>query len=73
MAASLTEQALNLPIEDRRRLVDDIWASIDAETPAEALTSDEEKLLDERSADYRRNPDGARPWAQVRDSISGTR
>jgi len=51
MAESLIDQARSLPI--------------DAETPAEALTPAEEKLLDERAADYRRNPDAARPWAEV--------
>ena len=66
----LFEEALKLPVPERRKLADDIYESID-EAEYEFLLSDEQKAeLDRRLADARENPDKLIPWEVVRERLS---
>jgi len=65
MAISVVD-ALDLPVQDRLRLVAQIWDSI-AETPeAIQLTPETRRLLVERLEAHRKNPSAGSPWAEVK-------
>ena len=68
MAVNLSE-ILQLPVEERIRLVESIWDSI-AECPeALELTDDMKRELDRRLADLEENPDSGIPWEQVKAKL----
>jgi putative addiction module component (TIGR02574 family) len=65
MAISVID-TLELPVQDRLRLVAQIWESI-AETPeAIQLTPETKQLLAERLEAHRRDPNAGSPWAEVK-------
>ncbi len=60
---------LNLPVEERLRLVEDLWDSI-AEVPeAIELTETQRGELDERLERYRLDPQAGSPWQDVKARI----
>ena len=60
---------LDLPENERIKLVAEIWESI-AECPEQIDLSDETReLLRKRSATYRADPDSGSPWAEVKERI----
>lgn len=65
---SVTE-ILELPVDERIRLVELIWESI-AAVPEAAPVSDELKVeLDRRLAEFEANPEAGSPWEEVRERI----
>lgn len=64
----LLEQALKLPISERRQLADDIYESLDASPEAVSLTSEQRAELLRRLEDYEQNPGGGRSWKDMRDA-----
>lgn len=65
MAISVLD-ALELPVQDRLRLVAQIWDSI-AETPeAIQLTPETRTLLAQRLEAHRNAPGAGLPWAEVK-------
>ncbi|CAN5310572.1 hypothetical protein BH20ACI2_BH20ACI2_07060 [soil metagenome] len=67
--SALLEQALKLPISDRRKLADDIYDSIDPVKDEFRLTDEKKAELDRRIADARENPDKLIPWELVRERL----
>ena len=66
----LFEEALKLPVPERRKLADDIYESID-EAEYEFFLSDEQKAeIDRRLVDARENPDKLIPWEVVQERLS---
>ena len=59
----------DLPIEERLRLVEDLWDSIAADQSHLPLTEAQRALLDERLAKYRESQEPGRPAHQVIDDI----
>lgn len=60
---------LELPVEERIRLVEAIWDSI-AEVPEAVEVSEEQKAeLSKRMKAYRANPSAGSPWAEVKARI----
>jgi putative addiction module component (TIGR02574 family) len=69
MKAITANDLLGLPVEERLRLVEDLWDSI-AEVPEAVELSDEQrKELDERLEQFHRDPEAGSPWKDVRDRI----
>ena len=69
MKAITANDLLGLPVEERLRLVEDLWDSI-AEVPEAVELSDEQrKELDERLEQFLRDPEAGSPWKDVRDRI----
>lgn len=64
--SALLEQALKLPISERRRLADDIWDSIAAEPRAVEITPEQKAELDRRIEYNRLNPDDVVSWETVK-------
>lgn len=60
---------LNLSVDDRIQLVQDIWASIAAEVPNPTLPLWQQEELDRRWAEYLRTPDDVQSWDEVRQEI----
>lgn len=60
-----------LPIADRLRLVEDLWDTIAAEAPDDALPVSPELQAesDNRLAAHRSDPSATQPWEEVRSRI----
>ncbi|HAZ60468.1 MAG TPA: hypothetical protein DCY89_02695 [Gammaproteobacteria bacterium] len=59
-----------LAVEDRLRLVEQIWDSIAADSAAVPLTNPQRVELDRRIADHEANPDDIVSWEDVKASVS---
>jgi putative addiction module component (TIGR02574 family) len=59
-----------LAVEDRLELVEQIWNSIAADSPAVPLTDQQRAELDRRIADHETNPDDVVSWEDVKASVS---
>jgi putative addiction module component (TIGR02574 family) len=70
MSPSQLEAILRLSVEDRIQLVEAIWDSISEHPDSLPITDAQREELDRRLAEHRRNPQDARPWSEVRDSLS---
>ncbi len=72
MAVKLSE-LLELPVEERLKLVEALWESV-AECPeALALTPAQKQELDRRLADYERDPAAGVPWAELKQRLLASR
>ena len=59
-----------LNVDDRLRLIDEIWASVVHDDPGLAdLTPEEWAEIDRRVADHERHPESAVPWEAVKAGI----
>jgi putative addiction module component (TIGR02574 family) len=56
---TLRREIAKLPIEQRMRLIEEVWDDIEAEIDPE-LTPEQEALLEERYLEHLRNPDAPR-------------
>ncbi len=63
-------QAIELSVDQRIKLVEDIWDSI-AEIPESVKLPDWHKQeLEQRLEAYYNDPDSGSPWAEVKDRIT---
>ena len=65
------EALRRLSVSERLRLVEDLWDSIAADAPDEALpvTPELAAELDRRLAEHEANPDDVVPWEEVRAQL----
>ncbi len=62
-------EILELPVDERIRIVELIWDSI-AASPEAVPVSDELKVeLDRRLAEFEADPEAGSPWEEVRERI----
>jgi putative addiction module component (TIGR02574 family) len=54
-----------LSVDERLRLVQEIWDSIATESERVSLTEAQEQEIDRRLSTHASNPDAAIPWEQV--------
>ena len=64
---------LELPVQDRLQLVEDIWNSIADAPEALELTDEDKRLIDDRLEERRRNPKAGAPWEEVYARITSRR
>ena len=64
-----TVDILELSIEERIQMVEEIWDSIAAVPEAIALSEEQKDELDRRLKAYHRNPDAGSPWMEVRERV----
>ena len=69
----LTEQAKNLSISDRIRLVEEIWDTIAEENEAFELTEAQKRELDRRIESARSNPGQGRTWDEIKAEFMKSR
>jgi putative addiction module component (TIGR02574 family) len=60
---------LALPVEERLRLVEEIWDSIAAVPEAVKLTDAQRAELDARLDAHRRHPTEGSPWTEVKQRL----
>jgi putative addiction module component (TIGR02574 family) len=70
---TLLEQALRLPVAERRKLADEIYDSIEAEDQHLHLTDEQKAELERRMEDYEKDPGGNLSWEEVRDAALARR
>jgi putative addiction module component (TIGR02574 family) len=73
MTRPVLEDALRLPVAERIELVQAIWDSVVAESPAVPVTPEQRAELDRRLADAEADPSNERPWSEVRASLERSR
>lgn len=66
---TILEQALKLPIQERRKLADDIYDSIDASDEEFYLTPEQEAELNRRIEYNRQNPENVVAWDDVKERL----
>jgi putative addiction module component (TIGR02574 family) len=72
MAVKLSE-LLELPVEERLKLVEALWESV-AECPeALELTAAQKQELDRRLAAYEHDPAAGVPWAELKQRLLASR
>jgi putative addiction module component (TIGR02574 family) len=64
---------LELPLEERLQLVEDIWNSIADAPEALQLSNKDKRLIDERLRSRQSNPKAGSPWAEVYARITSRR
>ncbi|TDJ09967.1 MAG: addiction module protein [Gammaproteobacteria bacterium] len=72
MAVSLSE-VLNLPLEERLRLVESIWDSIAQFPEALELTEAQRLELDRRLESYEADPNAGVPWVELKARLLADR
>jgi putative addiction module component (TIGR02574 family) len=65
-ATALLEEARQLSVAERVELVGDLWDTILPEQDQLPLSDAHRKVLDERMARYRENPNEGSSWEEVR-------
>jgi len=61
---------IQVPVEERLRLLDDIWNSIADAPNALKLSDEDKKLIDERLEARRQNPSAGSSWEEVYTRIT---
>ena len=65
----LTEEIKKLSKSEKLLLVSELWDDI-ADSPEEVLLSEaQERLLDERYEQFRKDPEEGKPWSEVKERI----
>lgn len=57
---------LRLPVNERIKLVEDIWDSIALESGAVDITPEQRAELDRRIEEYEKDPTGNIPWETIK-------
>jgi putative addiction module component (TIGR02574 family) len=65
-------EILQLSVDERIQLVQDIWDSIAAVPEAIRLTDAQRQELDRRLAEYEKNPDEGIPWEEFKNQLGLT-
>jgi putative addiction module component (TIGR02574 family) len=63
------QEILNLSVEKRLEVIEEIWDSIASDKEAIPLTSAQRRELDRRKTEHRADPSAATPWAEVRSRL----
>ena len=73
MVMELTEQAKNLSIPERIRLVEEIWDTIAEDNEAFELTDAQKRELDRRLESRQSNPGQGRTWEEIKAEFMKSR
>jgi len=69
MSKVTVTDALELSIPERIQLVEDIWDTIAHQQDAVTLSEEEKRVIDQRLAEYHKNPVMGSPWSDVKKRI----
>jgi putative addiction module component (TIGR02574 family) len=64
-------EVLQLSIDERIKLAEDIWESIAASPQPLILTDEQGAELDRRLEDYHKHPEDGTPWEVVKKRVLG--
>lgn len=65
----IVEAFRRLPVDERARLVEELWDEVTREIEARPLTEAERRLLDERIREHDEAPTDVEAWETARDDI----
>jgi len=68
MAHPAFEEIFRLPVDERIRLVEDLWNSIPIREDLQ-LSPEQQRQLDAAIDGYERDPEGGIPWEEVKAHI----
>jgi putative addiction module component (TIGR02574 family) len=71
--STVLSQALSLGVEDRLKLIEEIWDSLVATPEAIPVTEAQRRELAKRRRAHARNPLSAKSWEQVRAKLERRR
>lgn len=69
MGSVLPDDILAMSVDERIRLVEEVWDSIAATPEAVPLTAAQREQLDTRLEAYEENPQAGSPWEEVKARI----
>lgn len=69
MNAIIREEISHMSIEEKILLVEDLWDIIAASEEDIDLTDTQIKELEQRDANYKKNPDSARSWESFKADL----
>jgi len=69
MANPVRDELLQLPLEERIELVEDLWDSIAADAESVPVPESHRRELARRRAAHREDPTAVRPWEEVRQRL----
>jgi putative addiction module component (TIGR02574 family) len=67
--SAFPKDLLNLSVDDRLQLLDELWESIRREPDSLPLTDEQKSELDRRLEEHQRDPEAAEPWPAVMEKI----
>ena len=73
MIAERIPELKNLTIEEKLALVGELWDEVAASADSLPPRHDHVQILEERLAEYKRNPQDVSTWNDVRQRILGSR
>jgi len=65
----IVEAFRKLPVDERARLVEELWDEVASELEQRPLGEAERRLLDERIRQHNENPTDVETWERTRDDI----
>lgn len=65
----LAQELKKLNVIDRLNIISEIWDEIKDSEELEAVSESEKRLLLNRLANYRANPDSATEWGELRQEV----
>jgi putative addiction module component (TIGR02574 family) len=68
-STELRDRALSLPLEERMKLADELWASIRRDQADLPLWPWQERILDQRLAKLDENPHAGSSWEEVKAEL----
>ena len=63
------DELRQLSVEDRLQLIEDVWASLEADEDTIEVPEWHKQILDERLAEFERHPDEGQSWDEVKADI----
>ena len=66
----LTKEIKSLSKSEKLLLINDLWDDVSEEMENSELSDSQIKLLDERWAEFEKNPDEGKPWSEVKKALS---
>lgn len=69
VAKNLLDTVIALPVQDRLELVDRLSESLRRDLSDAALSDEHRRILEQRLAEFERDPDEGLPWDQVKAQI----
>jgi len=59
--------------EDRLRLIEDVWETLEVVSGSLALSDEHREVIDQRHAELERNPDSALSWGETLQRVRSRR
>jgi putative addiction module component (TIGR02574 family) len=72
MTANILEMARKLPVEERVKLVEELWDSIVQDEEGNEIPAEHKNVLDQRLEDHLKNPDDTVSFTNLEADLDAT-